>query len=53
MSCYILVCLCFSVNGPVCFVCCVSGSICELFGKTNRNMLRCGCYFMVEYYGVV
>ena len=26
--------LCYSVNGSVCFVCCVSDSVCELFGET-------------------
>ena len=41
--------LCFSVNGSVCFVCCVS----ELFGKTIGNTFGRGCYFVVECYGVV
>ena len=26
--------LCFSVNGSLCFVCCMSDSVCELFGET-------------------
>ena len=30
--------LCCSVNGSVCFVCCVFDSVCELFGETIRNM---------------
>ena len=45
--------LCFSVNGSVCFVCCVSDSVCELFGKTICNMFGCGCYFVVQCYDVV
>ena len=28
-----------SVNGPVCLVCCVFDSVCELFGETIRNVL--------------
>ena len=36
-----------------CFVCCVSDSICELFGDAIRNMFGCGYYFIVECYGVV
>ena len=31
--------LCCSVNGSVCFVCCVFDSVCELFGETIRNGL--------------
>ena len=45
--------LCCSVNGSVCFVCCVFDSICELFGETIRNMFGCVCYFVVECYGLV
>ena len=30
--------LCCSVNGSVCLVCCVSDSVCELFGETIRNI---------------
>ena len=30
--------LCCSVNGSVCFVCCLLDSVCELFGETIRNM---------------
>ena len=43
--------LCYSVNGSVCLECCVFHSVCELFGETIGNMLRCGCYFLVECYG--
>ena len=28
-------------------------SVCELFGETIRNMFGCGCYFVVECYGLV
>ena len=42
-----------SVNGSVCFVCCMSDSVCELLGETICNMFGCGCYFVVECYGVV
>ena len=45
--------LCCSVNGSVCFVCCVFDSVCELFGETIRNMFGCVCYFVVESDGVV
>ena len=31
--------MCCSVNGYVCLVCCVSDTICELFGYTIRNIL--------------
>ena len=31
--------MCCSVNGSVCLVCCVLGSVGELFGETIRNML--------------
>ena len=30
------------------FVCYVSGSVCELFGETIRNMFGCGCYFLLN-----
>ena len=40
--------LCFSVNGSVCFVCCVPDSVCELFGNTLRNVLGCGCYLLLN-----
>ena len=30
--------VCCSVNGSICFVCCVYDSVCELFGETIRNM---------------
>ena len=43
--------MCFSVNGYICLVCCVSDS--ELFGETIRNRFGCGCYFIVECYGSV
>ena len=39
--------LCCSVNGSVCIVCCVSDSVCELFGETIRNKFGCGCYCIV------
>ena len=42
-----------SGNGSVCLVCCVFDSVCELFGETIRNMIECGCYFVVECYGSV
>ena len=50
ISLYVLSC---SVNGSDCFVCCVSDSVCELFGETIRNMFGRGCYFVVECYGSV
>ena len=45
--------VCCSVNVSVCFVCCVVGSVCELFGETIRNVFGCSCYFVVECYGCV
>ena len=45
--------LCCSVNGSVCFMCCVFDSVCELVDETIRNMFGCGCYFVVECYGSV
>ena len=50
VSLYILYC---SVNGFVCFVCCVFDSVCELFGETIRNMFGCVFCFVVECYGPV
>ena len=41
--------LCYSVN-VLCLACL---TVCELFGEKNRNILRCGCYFVVECYGGV
>ena len=41
------------VNGSVCLVYCVFDRVCELFGETIRNMIGCGCYFVVECYGSV
>ena len=39
---------------PLCVACLtVFDSVCELFGKTIRNMFGCGCYFVVECYGNV
>ena len=35
------------------FVCCVFGSVCELFDETIRIMFGCGCYFVVGCYGSV
>ena len=46
-------CMCCSVNGSVCLVCCVFDSVCELFGETIRNVFGGGCYFVVECYGSV
>ena len=40
--------LCCPVNGSVCFVCCVFDGVCELFGKTIRNMFGGVCYFVAE-----
>ena len=45
--------LCCSVNGSVCFVCCLFDSVCELFGETIRNVFGCSCHFVVECYGSV
>ena len=36
----------------VLFVCCVFDNVCELFGETMSNLFECGCYFVVECYGV-
>ena len=40
------------VNESVCMVCCVFDSVCELFSETIRNIFGCGCYFVVECYGM-
>ena len=45
VSLYVLGC---SVNGSVCFVCCVFDSVCELFDETIRNMFGCVCYLVVD-----
>ena len=45
--------LCCSVNGSVCLCGACLDSVCELFDNTIRNMFVCGCYFVVEYYGVL
>ena len=50
MSLYVL---CCSVDGSVCFVCCVFDSVGELFDEIIRNMFGCVCYFVVEFYGPV
>ena len=50
LSLYVLYC---SVNGSVCFVCCMFNSVCELFGEIISNMFGCVCYFVVECYGPV
>ena len=34
-------------------VCCVTDSVCELFGETIRNMSGFTCYFVVQCYGSV
>ena len=40
--------MCCSVNGSVSLVCCVSDSVCEMFGETIRNMFGYGSNFVVE-----
>ena len=45
-----LYCMCCSVNGSVCLVCCVFDGVCELFGETIRKMFGCSCYFVVACY---
>ena len=40
--------VCCSVNVHVCSVCCVFGSVYELFGEAIRNVFGCGCYFVME-----
>ena len=44
--------VCCSVNRYVCLVCCVFDSVCELLGETIRNMVGCGCYFVMEVFSV-
>ena len=39
--------VCCSVNVPVCFVCCVFDSVCELLGETISDVFGCSCYFVV------
>ena len=46
-------CVDLSINMFVVYVCCVSYSVCELFGETLRHIFGCGCYFVGECYGVV
>ena len=41
---------CVALLMDLCLVCCVFGSVCELFGKTIRNVLGCGCYFVDKCY---
>ena len=40
--------MCCSVSISVCLVCSVFDSVCELFGKTIRNVFGCGCYFLLN-----
>ena len=40
--------MCFSVNGSVCYVCCVLDSVYELFGETICTIFWCGCYFLLH-----
>ena len=47
MGCCILVCC--SVNVSVCRV---LDSVCELFGKTIRNVFGCGCCFVMDVFSV-
>ena len=47
---YPLYVLCCSVNGSVCFVCCV---FVNCLVKQFANMYGCVCYFVVECDGVV
>ena len=47
-----------SPRGPMCCRCLIFGlsDPCELLfsvGETIRNIFGCGCYFLVECYGVV
>ena len=50
MSLYFVRC---SVGVFVYLLCCVSDSVCDLFGVTICNIFWCGCYFVVECYGGV
>ena len=45
--------MCCSVNGSVCFVCCVSDSVCELFGETICNTFECGCLNVMVWFSEV
>ena len=40
--------MCCSVNGSVCLVCCVFGSVYELFGETIRKMFGCGFILLLN-----
>ena len=48
-----ILCVALLMDRLVCFVCCMSDSVCEVFGETIRNIFGCGCYFVVEYYGLL
>ena len=45
--------MCFSVDGSVCLVCCVSDSACELFSVTICYIFKYDYYLVVECYGSV
>ena len=45
--------VCYSVNVSVCFVCCVSDSVCELFGETIRNIFDVVVILFVKVMGVL
>ena len=45
--------LCFSVNGSVCRVCCVSDSVCELFGETIQNIYGVVVILLLNVMGVL
>ena len=40
--------LCSSVNRPVCIMCCMFDSLCELFGETIRNIVACGSILLLN-----
>ena len=40
--------MCCSANGYACPVCCVSDSVCELFGQSIRIVFGCGHHFPIE-----
>ena len=40
--------LCCSINVSVCLFCCVLDSVCELFGKTIRDVLGCGTVLLLN-----
>ena len=46
-------CVSLSMDLFVLCVACLIDRVCELLGETIRNMFGCGCYFVVECYGVV